>query len=49
MPASDKIKETARAEAERVSNLANEAARSGAYLYPLRVRDTSYRALVFVY
>lgn len=38
MLASDKIRDTARHEAERVGGLASEAARSGAYLYPLKVR-----------
>ncbi|KAL1301562.1 hypothetical protein AAFC00_005799 [Neodothiora populina] len=36
MTAKDKIKETARQEAERVGNMAGDAARSGAYLYPLK-------------
>ncbi|KAF1344852.1 hypothetical protein BDV97DRAFT_362665 [Delphinella strobiligena] len=36
MLASDKIRDTARHEAERVGGLASEAARSGAYLYPLK-------------
>ena len=35
----DKIKEVAFEEANRIRSLSNEAARSGAYLYPLRVRD----------
>lgn len=35
---SDKIKETAIEEAERVKILARDAARSGAYLYPFKVR-----------
>ena len=34
----DKVKEVAVEEAERIKLLASEAARSGAYLYPLRVR-----------
>ena len=33
----DKIKEVAVEEAERIASLASDAARSGAYLYPLRV------------
>lgn len=33
----DKIKEIAVEEAERIKSLTSEAARSGAYLYPLRV------------
>lgn len=33
----DKIKEVAVEEAERIKSLTSEAARSGAYLYPLRV------------
>jgi hypothetical protein len=33
----DKIKEVAVEEAERIKTLASDAARSGAYLYPLRV------------
>lgn len=39
MPASDKVKETVRKEAEAVGALASEAARSGAYLYPLKVQS----------
>ena len=34
----DKIKEVAVEEAERIKSLTSDAARSGAYLYPLRVR-----------
>jgi len=34
----DKVKETARQEVDRVKGLAEEAAKSGAYLYPLKVR-----------
>ena len=37
MPASDTIKETARDEANRVAHLAQDAARSGAYMYPIKV------------
>lgn len=33
----DKVKEVALEEADRLKNLAADAARSGAYLYPLRV------------
>lgn len=33
----DKVKEVAVEEAERIKNLAADAALSGAYLYPLRV------------
>jgi hypothetical protein len=35
----DRVKEVAVEEAERIKNLAADAARSGAYLYPLRVCD----------
>jgi len=38
MPASDKVRETVRQEADRVSGLAQDAARSGAYLYPIKVQ-----------
>ena len=34
----DKVKEVAVEEAERIKTLTAEAARSGAYLYPIRVR-----------
>lgn len=34
----DKVKEVAVEEAERIKSITIEAARSGAYLYPLRVR-----------
>lgn len=34
----DKVKEVAVEEAQRIKNLTADAARSGAYLYPLRVR-----------
>ena len=33
----DKMKEVAIEEAERIKTLTTEAARSGAYLYPIRV------------
>ncbi|KAI5271279.1 hypothetical protein E4T47_05423 [Aureobasidium subglaciale] len=36
MTAQDKVKNTVREEAQRVAGLANEAAQSGAYLYPIR-------------
>lgn len=36
MPASDKVRETVREEAEKYSGLAADAARSGAFLYPLK-------------
>ncbi|KAI4847653.1 hypothetical protein E4T44_04398, partial [Aureobasidium sp. EXF-8845] len=36
MTAQDKVKETVREEAQRVAELAQEAAQSGAYLYPIR-------------
>lgn len=38
MTAQDKVKETVREEAQRVAELAQDAAQSGAYLYPIRVR-----------
>lgn len=34
----DKVKEVAIEEADRVRNLAADAAKSGAFLYPLKVR-----------
>ena len=34
----DKVKEVAVEEADRLKHMAAEAARSGAYLYPIRVR-----------
>jgi len=34
---SEKVKETAMEEVERVKVLAQDAARSGAYLYPIKV------------
>lgn len=37
MTAQDKVKDTVREEAQRVANLASDAAQSGAYLYPIRV------------
>lgn len=37
MTAQDKVKETVREEAQRVAELAQDAAQSGAYLYPIRV------------
>lgn len=37
MTAQDKVKETVREEAQRVAGLAQDAAQSGAYLYPIRV------------
>lgn len=40
MTAQDKVKETVREEAQRVAGLAQDAAQSGAYLYPIRVSDT---------
>lgn len=33
----DKVKEVAVGEADRIKNLTRDAARSGAYLYPIRV------------
>ncbi|KAI5203977.1 hypothetical protein E4T39_03888 [Aureobasidium subglaciale] len=36
MTAQDKVKNTVREEAQRVASLANDAAQSGAYLYPIR-------------
>jgi len=36
---SAKVKETAKEEVERVRHLTEEAVRSGAYLYPLKVRQ----------
>jgi hypothetical protein len=38
MTAQDKVKETVREEAQRVAELAQDAAQSGAYLYPIRVK-----------
>jgi hypothetical protein len=35
---SEKVKEVAREEAETIKTLTAQAARSGAYLYPIRVR-----------
>lgn len=35
----DKIKEVAVEEADRIKTLASDAARSGAYLYPIRVSN----------
>lgn len=35
----DRIKEVAVSEADRIKSLASDAARSGAYLYPLRVSN----------
>jgi hypothetical protein len=35
--AADKVKEVAIEEADRIKHLATDAARSGAYLYPIRV------------
>lgn len=40
MAASDKVKQTAKDEAKRVSAIAQNAAQSGAYLYPLKVTTT---------
>lgn len=37
MPTSDKIRETAKQEVERVRDIASEGVQSGAYLYPLKV------------
>lgn len=37
----DKVKEVAIGEAERIKTLATDAARSGSYLYPLRVSSTT--------
>ena len=34
----EKVKEVAIGEADRIKNLTRDAARSGAYLYPIRVR-----------
>jgi hypothetical protein len=39
MTAQDKVKETVREEAQRVAELAQDAAQSGAYLYPIRVMN----------
>ena len=36
----DRVKETAKQEATRLRNIAEEGARSGAYLYPLKVSST---------
>ena len=38
----DKVKEIAIDEATRIRALGSQAARSGAYLYPLRVRNALY-------
>lgn len=35
----ERIKEVAVEEAEHIKNVASDAARSGAYLYPVRVSD----------
>lgn len=40
MTAQDKVKETVREEAQRVAGLAQDAAQSGAYLYPIRVSSS---------
>lgn len=37
MTAQDKVKQTAREEAQRVADLARDAAQSGAYFYPIKV------------
>lgn len=37
MTTTDKVKQTAKDEVNRVSGLAQEAAKSGAYIYPLKV------------
>lgn len=39
---SAKVKETAVQEAERVRNLAEEGVKSGAYIYPIKVRASCY-------
>ena len=38
---SERVKEVAVQEADRIKILTKDAARSGAYLYPIRVRDAS--------
>ncbi|KAK4913667.1 hypothetical protein LTR28_013750, partial [Elasticomyces elasticus] len=47
MSAKEKIKQTAVEEAERIKTLTTDAARSGAYLYPLKgiLYFMSHRAL----
>lgn len=40
MTAQDKVKETVREEAQRVAGLAQDAAQSGAYLYPIKVSSS---------
>ena len=44
----EKAKEVAIEEAERIKSLAVTAARSGAYLYPLRVRSPAFPAHCFM-
>ena len=39
---SEKVKEVAVEEAEKIKSLASQAARSGAYLYPIRVSSIIY-------
>ena len=38
--AAEKVKDVAIDEVKRIEKLTNEAARSGAYLYPIRVRSS---------
>lgn len=44
----DRVKEVAREEADRLKGLTIEAARSAAYLYPLRVRPPRSDRLLYV-
>ena len=37
----DKVREVAVEEAAKIKSMTVQAARSGAYLYPIRVRETS--------
>ena len=43
----DRVKEVAREEADRLKGLTIEAARSAAYLYPLRVRSPRSGTLLY--
>ena len=43
MTAQDKVKETAREELQRVTDLARDAAHSGAYLYPIKVQKLNHQ------
>lgn len=48
MTLTDKVKQTAKDETDRVSGLAQDTVKSGAYLYPIKVIESPYHEATLI-